>query len=184
VIVNDATGVTQRAFSYAVIGAAGFAYAAGVKNTCVDLLTTMSPTDDMLHQSCVDVNLSEIAEGESKLVRWKQYPVYVRHRTAKEIDQALEEERRIEDLRDPETDSERVKDPKWLVVMGACTHLGCLVIPKLGDYDGYFCPCHGAHFDTSGRARKGPALLNLKIPPYKFLNPTTIRIGSLLELPL
>ncbi|MBL29110.1 MAG: ubiquinol-cytochrome c reductase iron-sulfur subunit [Rhodospirillaceae bacterium] len=106
---------------------------------------------------------------------WRGKPVFVRHRTEAEISDA--ENADWEDLRDPQPDSARVIKPEWLIVVGICTHLGCIPLGYQGDYHGWFCPCHGSHYDKSGRIRKGPAPLNLAVPPYQFLDDTTIRIG-------
>jgi ubiquinol-cytochrome c reductase iron-sulfur subunit len=108
-------------------------------------------------------------------VKWRGNPVFVRHRTEKEIKEA--EDTPLSQLPDPATDQSRVKKPEWLVVIGVCTHLGCVPLGHQGQYDGWFCPCHGSVYDTSGRIRKGPAPENLHVPPYAFKSDTTILIG-------
>lgn len=100
------------------------------------------------------------------IVQWRGKPVFIRHRTQSEIDEANKVD--IKALRDPETDQQRTKKPEWLIMLGVCTHLGCVPIGEAGDYNGWFCPCHGSHYDISGRARKGPAPLNLEVPEYDF----------------
>jgi ubiquinol-cytochrome c reductase iron-sulfur subunit len=113
-------------------------------------------------------------------VTWRGKPVFIRHRTPEEISQA--QSVKLDDLPDPQPDSERVIKPDWLVMVGICTHLGCVPLGQKegdnkGEFNGWFCPCHGSQYDTSGRIRKGPAPANLVIPPYEFLTDTTIRIG-------
>ena len=157
--------------------------AAGVVGTGIavwPLINSMNPSADVLALASTEVDLSPIEEGQAVTVIWRGKPVFVRHRTAEEIDVA--ENVDLAALRDPEPDSERAPEPQWLVLVGVCTHLGC--IPKgqivgdpKGEFDGWFCPCHGSHYDTSGRIRKGPAPENLPVPPYEFLDETTIRIG-------
>jgi ubiquinol-cytochrome c reductase iron-sulfur subunit len=113
-------------------------------------------------------------------VKWRGKPVFIRHRTADEIARANATD--VADLRDPQVDKARAEKPEYLVLVGVCTHLGCVPLGQKtgevkGDYDGWFCPCHGSHYDTSGRIRKGPAPTNLEVPPYDFLSENVIRIG-------
>ena len=143
------------------------------------LVAQMNPSADVLALSSIEVDLSQIAVGQSVTVKWRGKPVFIRHRTEEEIKEA---EANNGDSRDPQPDSARVIKPEWLVVVGVCTHLGCVPLgnkegePR-GDFGGWFCPCHGSHYDTSGRARKGPAPLNLAVPQYAFLTDTSVRIG-------
>ena len=121
-----------------------------------------------------------IEEGQSVTIKWRGKPVFIKKRTKEEIEAAKMVQ--ASDLRDPQDDADRVQKEEWLVLVGVCTHLGCVPLgQKLsdmkGDYDGWYCPCHGSHYDTSGRIRKGPAPTNLDVPPYSFLNDTTIKIG-------
>ena len=127
----------------------------------------MSASADVLALASLEVELDKVELGTTQTVKWRGKPVFIRHRTDKEI--AREEAVNVSELRDPETDAVRVKDPKWLIALGVCTHLGCVPISNAGEYHGWFCPCHGSHYDTSGRIRKGPAPLNLEIPPYQFV---------------
>ncbi|KAJ0405601.1 hypothetical protein P43SY_007702 [Pythium insidiosum] len=122
-----------------------------------------------------EFDLSNIDEGATVTVKWRGKPIFIKHRSDKEI--ALSNDVNLSNLRDPETDAERVKDPKWLVVLGVCTHLGCVPTSNAGEYGGWFCPCHGSHYDLSGRIRKGPAPLNLEIPPYQFIEDNKILLG-------
>ena len=144
------------------------------------LIDTMNPAKDVLALSSTEVDLSPIEEGQSLTVMWRGKPVFIRHRTQEEIHIAQNVD--INDLLHKTSDDERVQDPKWLVVLGICTHLGCVPLGQKigdnkGDYGGWFCPCHGSHYDTSGRIRKGPAPLNLDVPPYAFVSEEIIKIG-------
>ena len=135
----------------------------------------MSPAEDTLALGTTEVDVSSIEEGQSVTVKWRGKPVFIRKRTKDEIDEAKTVN--IADLKDPEEDINRVKKDEWLVLVGVCTHLGCVPLNDKGDYNGWFCPCHGSHYDTSGRIRKGPAPTNMEIPEYKFVDANTIKIG-------
>lgn len=168
---------TRRDFLFLTAGAMG-AVGAGV--TLWPFVDSMNPAADTLALSTTEVDLAPIAEGQAITVMWRGKPVFVRHRTAKEIAEAEGVDPAA--LRDPQTDKERVQKAQWLIVTGVCTHLGCVPSGQKsgdvkGDYDGWFCPCHGSHYDSSGRIRKGPAPRNLPVPPYEFTSDTTIRIG-------
>ena len=134
----------------------------------------------VLALASIEVDLSQIDVGSAIKVVWRGKPVFIRHRTEKEIEEAKDVD--ISTLIDPETDAERVKEVQWLIVVGVCTHLGCIPLgtadgePR-GEYDGWFCPCHGSHYDSSGRIRKGPAPKNLVVPTYTFLTDSTVKIG-------
>lgn len=144
------------------------------------LIHQMNPSADVLALASTEVDLSKVPEGSAIKVVWRGKPVFVRHRTAEEIKQAQEVD--VASLRDPQADDQRVQRPEWLILVGVCTHLGCIPLgtsssePR-GDYGGWFCPCHGSHFDTAGRIRKGPAPKNLVVPQYTFLSDDLIRIG-------
>ena len=167
---------SRRAFTYLMVGAGGFITASAVKSTVVDLLSSMSASADVLALAKVEVDLTAIPEGKNLIVKWRGKPVFIRHRTAQDISEA--ENVDLKTLRHPQADSERVKQPEWLVVLGVCTHLGCVPIGDAGDFGGWFCPCHGSHYDISGRIRKGPAPLNLDIPQYEFVeNNSKVVIG-------
>lgn len=144
------------------------------------LIDSMNPSADVLALASTEVDISGIEEGMAVTVTWRGKPVFIRNRTATEIEEA--EATPLDDLRDPEPDADRIEKPEWLILVGICTHLGCVPIGNKpqeyrGEYGGWFCPCHGSHYDTSGRIRQGPAPLNLAVPPYVFLTDTTIRIG-------
>merc|ERR1712195_88732 len=155
---------SRRAFTYVVLGGARFIYASAARLVSIKFIATMSASADVLALASTEVDISNIQEGNSITVKWRGKPVFVRHRSDDEINAALEVD--VSTLRDVEEDSERVKDPAWLVTLGVCTHLGCVPLAGAGDFGGYFCPCHGSHYDTSGRIRKGPAPLNLEVPEY------------------
>ncbi len=135
----------------------------------------MSASADVLALASAEFDISDIDMGKTVTVKWRGKPVFIRHRTQKEIsDEAAVS---MSHLRDQEADEDRVHKPEWLVVLGICTHLGCVPISGAGDFNGWFCPCHGSHYDVSGRIRKGPAPLNLEVPPYKFVEDQKILIG-------
>src|SRR3546814_110220 len=154
--------------------------AVGLASVVWPFIHQMNPSADVLAMSTTDVDLSPIQVGQAITVVWQGKPVFVRHRTEQEIEEAQSVD--LGALPDPEPDAERVEKPEWLVVVGVCTHLGCVPLgtksgdPK-GDYDGWFCPCHGSHYDSSGRVRRGPAPTNLLVPEYTFLEDQKIRIG-------
>ncbi|XP_029156516.1 cytochrome b-c1 complex subunit Rieske, mitochondrial [Nylanderia fulva] len=136
----------------------------------------LSPSRDVLAEAQLEVKIGDIPEGKVLIVKWRGKPVFIYHRSQSIIEQ--ERAVSISGLRDPETDDDRVKRPEWLVVVGICTHLGCVPIPNAGIISGgFFCPCHGSHFDAAGRIRKGPASTNLEIPEYRFISDDSIIIG-------
>ena len=143
-------------------------------------IKSMNPAEDTLALGTTEVDISNIEAGQSITVKWRGKPVFIRKRTPVEIEEAKTTD--ISLLPDPEEDSDRVKKQDWLILVGVCTHLGCVplgqkISDSKGDYNGWYCPCHGSHYDSSGRIRKGPAPTNLDVPPYSFLNDTTIKIG-------
>ncbi|KAK4213479.1 putative mitochondrial precursor of cytochrome b-c1 complex subunit Rieske [Rhypophila decipiens] len=166
---------TNALISYFMVGTMGAISAAGAKDTVQEFLKNMSASADVLAMAKVEVDLATIPEGKNVIIKWRGKPVFVRHRTAAEIEEANSV--KVESLRDPEQDADRVKKPEWLVMLGVCTHLGCVPIGEAGDYGGWFCPCHGSHYDISGRIRKGPAPLNLEIPAYDFPEEDKLIIG-------
>ncbi|MGE5548803.1 MAG: ubiquinol-cytochrome c reductase iron-sulfur subunit [Solirubrobacterales bacterium] len=143
-------------------------------------IDSMNPSSDVLALASTDVDLAPIQVGQRITVTWRGKPVFIDHRTPEQIDQARKVV--VEDLRDPQADEKRVQKPEWLIMVGVCTHLGCIPLGQKpadprGDFGGWFCPCHGSHYDTSGRIRKGPAPRNLEIPEYQFTTDTAVRIG-------
>ncbi|RQM04630.1 hypothetical protein DH86_00004187 [Scytalidium sp. 3C] len=172
---STSSGSRNQIFSYFMVGTMGALTAAGAKATVQDFLVNMSASADVLAMAKVEVDLSTIPEGKNVIIKWRGKPVFIRHRTADEISEA--EGVDVSKLRDPQKDEERVKKPEWLVMIGVCTHLGCVPIGEAGDFGGWFCPCHGSHYDISGRVRKGPAPLNLEIPQYDFPEDNSLVIG-------
>ena len=174
-------GESRRDFLYIATGAFG---AVGTALAIWPLIDAMSPSAEVRALSSIEVDLSGIELGQRVTVKWRGKPVFIDRRTPEQI--ALAEGVDIDDLPDPEPDSARVQNPEWLIVIGVCTHLGC--VPKgqsmtqpRGDWGGWFCPCHGSHYDTSGRIRKGPAPLNLVVPVYEFLENNKVKIGEEVE---
>ena len=163
---------TRRDFLYIATGAVG---AVGLGGIVWPLIDQMNPDASTLALASIEVDLSQIPEGQIVTVKWRGGPVFIRHRTKKEIDAAVNTP--LSDMKDPQKDSDRVKKPEWLIVVGVCTHLGCVPLGHDGQYDGWKCPCHGSIYDTSGRIRQGPAPANLAVPEYAFLSDTKVKIG-------
>lgn len=151
--------------------------AVGAGTALWPFVDSMNPSADVLALASVEVDLRPIAVGQTIKVMWRGKPVFIRHRTRKDIQEAEDVDWQV--LPDPQPDSARVKPghSEWLIMIGVCTHLGCIPIGDAGDYHGWFCPCHGSHYDTSGRVRKGPAPLNLIVPEYRFISDSKIKIG-------
>jgi ubiquinol-cytochrome c reductase iron-sulfur subunit len=170
---------TKRDFLKLLTGAtAGI----GAASLAWPFVSSMAPAKDVLALSSIEVDLGPITEGQGITAIWQGKPVFIRHRTADEIKEAQATPQK--DLIEPATDASRVKAGKepWLVVVGVCTHLGCIPLgnkpsdPR-GDFGGWFCPCHGSQYDTSGRVRHGPAPSNLPVPLYAFTTDTKIKLG-------
>ncbi len=156
---------------------AGAVAAIGGCSVAWPLIDSMNPAADVLALSSIEVDLSPIKEGQTIKVKWRGVPVFIRHRTKENIDDARKVD--VAELRDPQKDEDRVQKghDQWLVMVGVCTHLGCIPLGDAGDYKGWFCPCHGSHYDSAGRIRKGPAPRNLDVPKYTFLTDNRIKIG-------
>jgi len=169
------TEADRKGFSYVVAGSLGVTTAYAAKSVVSQFVSSWSASQDVLALAQIEVKLSDIPEGKNMTFKWRGKPLFIRHRTAAEI----EEESAVDpaSLRDPQTDAERVKDPEWLVILGVCTHLGCVPIANAGEFGGYYCPCHGSHYDASGRIRKGPAPLNLEVPYYEFPEEGLVVVG-------
>ena len=170
---------SKRDFLYLTAGATAAAGAAAMGWAFID---TMNPAADTLALASTEVNISQIEPGQSVTVMWRGKPVFIRRRTEAEVKEA--EEADLSSLRDPQSDDDRTEEGhrEWLVVVGVCTHLGCVPLGQKpaelkGDFGGWFCPCHGSHYDTSGRIRKGPAPKNLLVPDYSFINENVVKIG-------
>ncbi len=173
--ITSSAEPTRRDFLYIATGAVG---AIGAAAVLVPLVAQMNPDASTIAAGApIDVDLAPIAEGQVIKVFWRGKPIFINHRTPKEIEEARSVS--LASLPDPQTDQQRVKagHDQWQVLIGICTHLGCIPIAHQGDYQGFFCPCHGSQYDTSGRIRRGPAPANLPLPPYEFVSDTKIRIG-------
>ena len=149
--------------------------AVGVGVSVWPLIDQMNPDASVKALATTEVDISKVEQGKTITVLWRGKPVFIRKRTKEEINEA--QSVKLEELKDPQKDQERVKKAEWLVMVGVCTHLGCVPLGNKGDFNGWFCPCHGSHYDTSGRIRKGPAPTNLEIPKYEFVDNNTIKIG-------
>lgn len=170
-------GKNRRDILY--VGAAAFG-AVGASAAVWPLIDNLNPSASVLEAATTEIALAPIEPGQRVTVMWRGKPVFIDYRTAGQI--VVAEADDSADLRDPEADGARVIRPEWLIVVGVCTHLGCVPLGQhsgdpLGDWGGWFCPCHGSHYDTSGRVRKGPAPKNLEVPPYRFTENNTIVIG-------
>jgi ubiquinol-cytochrome c reductase iron-sulfur subunit len=168
---------TRRDFLYLLTGAT---VGVGAAALVWPLVESMNPSADVLALAATEVDLSGIEEGMRITVTWRGRPVFIDHRTPAAIEEARAVD--VAELRDPQPDADRVIEPQWLVLVGVCTHLGCVPLGQApgdprGDYGGWFCPCHGSHYDTSGRIRRGPAPINLVVPEYEFIDDGMIRIG-------
>jgi ubiquinol-cytochrome c reductase iron-sulfur subunit len=170
-------GETRRDFLLLATVATGVV---GTAATVWPFVDTMNPSAEVLALAAIEVDLSPIEEGQSITVTWRGKPIFIRRRTAEEIQSAKAVD--VDELPDPQPDGARVQQPEWLILVGICTHLGCIPLGQKatdprGEFGGWFCPCHGSHYDTSGRIRKGPAPANLVVPPYSFVEDTLIRVG-------
>ena len=168
----------------------GVAGVVGVAGAAWPFIKQMSPDASTRALASIEVDVSSIEPGQAITVKWRGKPVFIRNRTDKEVEEASQVE--ISDLKDPvaRNDNEAAGEPatdlnrsagegkeNWIVMIGSCTHLGCVPVGLAGDFGGWFCPCHGSHYDTAGRIRKGPAPENLLVPPFEFVSDTTIKIG-------
>ena len=169
---GQAEGGNRRDFLDVATGTLG---AVGVAAASWPFIHQMNPSAAVLALASTEVDLSAIEQGQAITVIWRGKPVFIRHRTAKEISQA--QDTSLEALPDPQADSARGQKAEWLILVGVCTHLGCVPLSHTGEYEGWFCPCHGSHYDTSGRIRKGPAPANLAVPEYVFIDDLKVRIG-------
>uniref|UniRef100_A0A7S0RXJ2 Cytochrome b-c1 complex subunit Rieske, mitochondrial n=1 Tax=Pyramimonas obovata TaxID=1411642 RepID=A0A7S0RXJ2_9CHLO len=166
---------SKKAFTYFVLTGGRFIYASAIRLVVLKFLMSMSASKDVLALANVEVDISNIALGSTVTIKWRGKPVFIRRRTPDEI--AKEAQVNVNSLRDPQNDLERAVNPEWLITVGVCTHLGCVPLANAGDYGGWFCPCHGSHYDVSGRIRKGPAPYNLEVPAYQFLEDGKVLIG-------
>ncbi len=175
---------TRRDFLYIATGAAG---AVGAALTAWPFIDQMNPTSSVLAMASIEIDLAPVVPGQEITAVFRSHPLFVRHRTPKEIAEAQsvalsdlpDKLARNENLSEsaPATDQNRVVKEEWLITSGVCTHLGCTPTKYEGDYGGWLCHCHGSQYDTAGRIRKGPAPQNLAIPKYAFLSPTRVKVG-------
>ncbi|MCW2284978.1 ubiquinol-cytochrome c reductase iron-sulfur subunit [Rhodoblastus acidophilus] len=163
---------SRRDFLYVATGSVA---AVGAVSVAWPLISQMNPDASTLAMASSEIDIGAIPAGQIVTVKWRGKPVFIRHRTADEIKAAQDGDNAS--MPDPATDKSRVQKPEWLIVIGVCTHLGCIPLGNQGEYNGWFCPCHGSVYDTSGRIRKGPAPRNLDVPPYAFLTDTKVKIG-------
>ncbi|HEX2591024.1 MAG TPA: ubiquinol-cytochrome c reductase iron-sulfur subunit [Rhizomicrobium sp.] len=175
---------TRRDFIYVATASAA---AVGAAAAAWPLIDQMNPSASVLALSSVEIDITSVQEGQQMVAMWRSKPIFIRRRTKKEIDEAkavplsalpdpLARNANLPDSADASDKNREVK-PEWLVLIGICTHLGCIPLNNQGEFGGYLCPCHGSQYDTAGRIRKGPAPENLPVPPYSFLSDTKIKIG-------
>lgn len=173
--INRVAEPERRAFTYLVASGVQFAYASTARFLVSRVLAMLSPSAVVLALAFAEFDVSNLEYGKSILVDWRGKPIYIRKRTQKEIDEVRSVP--MEHLRDQETDQERTVKPEYVLVVAICPHLGCVPLADQGAFNGFFCPCHGSHYDVSGRIRLGPAPLNLDVPPYSFIEENVIQIG-------
>jgi len=173
--INRDSAERRQGFSYVLAGGLGVLGAYSAKSVVNQFVSSWSASQDVLALAKIEIKLDDIPEGKNMTFKWRGKPLFIRHRTAEEIEQC----RQVDpaSLRDPQSDDERVKNAEWLVILGVCTHLGCVPIANAGEFGGYYCPCHGSHYDASGRIRKGPAPLNLEVPEHEFMEDGLLIVG-------
>ncbi|XP_069950108.1 cytochrome b-c1 complex subunit Rieske, mitochondrial-like [Cherax quadricarinatus] len=165
----------RKSFTYLLAGGGTVAGMYCAKTVVTEFVSNMSASADVLAMAKIEIKLADIPEGKSVTFKWRGKPLFIRHRTDTEIETEANVD--VSSLRDPQHDSDRCTDPKWLIVLGVCTHLGCVPIADAGEFGGYYCPCHGSHYDASGRIRKGPAPLNLEVPAHVFTEDGLLIVG-------
>ena len=172
--MTDTKKTNRRDFLFTATYTLG---AIGVGATIWPFIDQMNPDKSVQALATTEVDITNIEPGKSITVLWRGKPVFLKRRTPEEIAEARSVS--LKELKDPERDEDRVKkgNDEWLVMLGVCTHLGCVPLADKGDYNGWFCPCHGSHYDVSGRIRKGPAPINMEVPKYEFVDNNTIKIG-------
>lgn len=178
-VTDESVDGEKRDFIFLMTGAVA---AAGAASLVWPFVAQMGKAADTLAAGSIEIDVTKVEEGGQLKTLWRGKPVFVRHRTAAEI--AAAEAVDVDALPDPESDDARLVagvdgkiNPKYLVMIGVCTHFGCVPVGEAGEYDGWYCPCHGSHYDTSGRIRKGPAPLNMAIPPYSYISDNVIKVG-------
>ncbi|CAH0549360.1 unnamed protein product [Brassicogethes aeneus] len=175
-VPTSCSEVKSKVFQYMLSGSAITVALYGLKAEALRYIMFMAASEEVLAMAKIEVKLAEIPEGKNVTFKWRGKPLFIKHRTQEDIKR--EQATQLSELRDPETDEQRCPKPEWLVVIGVCTHLGCIPIPDMGDYTGgYYCPCHGSHYDGAGRIRKGPAPTNLEIPVHVFNDDGILVVG-------
>ena len=170
--MSDQKKVNRRDFIYTASTVVGVV---GVGAAAWPLIDQMNPDASVKALATTEVDVSLVKPGQSITVLWRGKPVFIKRRTENEITEAKAVS--LTELKHPEKDEDRASNPEWLVMLGVCTHLGCVPLKDKGDFNGWFCPCHGSHYDVSGRIRKGPAPTNMEIPKFEFVDNDTIKIG-------
>jgi len=171
---KKADDVARKTFTYSMTAGVGVLGTYTAMKFVSGIVGSLMPAK-ALAMGQIEVGIGDIPEGKNMIFNFQGKPLFVRRRTAAEV--AIEAEVNVAELRDPQTDADRCVDPNFLVVIGVCTHLGCIPVSHQGDFGGYYCPCHGSHYDASGRIRKGPAPLNLEVPKYKFIEEGLMKVG-------
>lgn len=167
----------RKPWVYFLAATGGFCYTALGRTIVAKLVHTLWPGKDVFSAGILEVDIRPVRDGQNFVVKWRSKPVFVRKRTPEMIQAARKDDVLAASMRDPATDAQICKKPEFLIVIGVCTHLGCIPQPDAGNYGGYFCPCHGSHYDFAGRIRQGPAPKNLEVPPYVFLDDNTVKLG-------
>merc|ERR1712211_120 len=167
----------RKPWVYFLAATGGFCYTALGRTVIAKLLHTLWPGKDVFSAGILEVDIRPVRDGQNFVVKWRSKPVFVRKRTPEMIQAARKDDVLAASMRDPATDAQICKKPEWLIVIGVCTHLGCIPQPDAGNFGGYFCPCHGSHYDNAGRIRQGPASKNLEVPPVTFLDEGTVKLG-------
>mmetsp|Transcript_44515 Transcript_44515/g.131902 ORF Transcript_44515/g.131902 Transcript_44515/m.131902 type:complete len:355 (+) Transcript_44515:86-1150(+) len=167
----------RRPWIYFISATTGFVSASLVRVMVCKMVHSLWPGKDVWAAGVVEVDLRQVREGQNFIAKWRNKPVFIRRRTPEMIATAQKDDPIAASMRDPATDAERCKRPEWLICIGVCTHLGCIPQSDAGLFGGYFCPCHGSHYDHAGRLRLGPAPKNLELPPYAFIDDFTVKLG-------
>jgi|Transcript_61452 ubiquinol-cytochrome c reductase iron-sulfur subunit len=167
----------RRPWIYFLAAGTGFVASSLVRVIACKLVHTMWPAKDVFAAGIVEVDLRQIRMGQNFVCKWRGKPVFIRRRTPEQIEDARKDDPIVASMREPATDAERCLKPEWLICEGICTHLGCIPVPDQGNYGGYFCPCHGSHYDFAGRIRLGPAPKNLPLIPTEFIDENTVKLG-------
>lgn len=167
----------RRPWIYFLAASTGFIMTSLVRTVAFKLVHVLWPAKDVFAAGVVEVDIRPISVGQNFVVKWRSKPVFIRRRSPEQIAASQKDDVIVASMRDPQTDADRCPNPEWLICVGVCTHLGCIPQPDAGNWGGYFCPCHGSHYDHAARLRQGPAPKNLEIPPNKFVDEGTVKLG-------